>query len=59
MQSVFNHGECVMHVDKNADDHVVNQNVDRILREIAYVPLGGEIRSKLMHAAFLDRKSVV
>ena len=36
----------MMHVDKNADDHVVDQNVDRISREIAYVPLGGEIRSK-------------
>ena len=46
MQSVFNHGECMMHVDKNADDHVVDQNVDRISREIAYVPLGGGIRSK-------------
>ena len=30
-----------MHVDKNADDHVVDQNVDWISREIAYVPLGG------------------
>ena len=46
MQSVFNNGECMMHVDKNADDHVVDQNVDRISREIAYVPLGGGIRSK-------------
>ena len=46
MQSIFNHGECMMHVDKNADDHVVDQNVDRISREIAYVPLGGGIRSK-------------
>ena len=46
MQSVFNHGECTMHVDKNADDQVVDQNVDQISREIAYVPLGGGIRSK-------------
>ena len=46
LQSVFNHGECMMHMDKNADGHVVDQNVDRILREIAYVPLGGGIRSK-------------
>ena len=46
MQSVFNHGECMMHVDKNADDHVVDQNVDRISKEIAYVPLGGGIKSK-------------
>ena len=46
MQSVFNRGECMMHVDKNADDHVVDKNVDRISREIAYVPLGGGIRSK-------------
>ena len=36
----------MMHVDKNADDHVVDQNVDRISREIAYVPLGRGIRSK-------------
>ena len=36
----------MMHVDKNADDHVMDQNVDRISREIAYVPLGGGIRSK-------------
>ena len=35
-----------MHVDKNADGHVVDQNVDRILGEIAYIPLGGGIRSK-------------
>ena len=46
MQSVFNRGECMMHVDKNSDDHVVDQNVDRISREIAFVPLGGGIRSK-------------
>ena len=41
MQSVFNRGECMMHVDKIADDHVVDQSVDRILREIAYVPFCG------------------
>ena len=35
-----------MHVDKNVDGHVVDQNVDRISREIAYVPLGGGTRSK-------------
>ena len=35
-----------MYVDKNANGHVVDQNVDRISREIAYVPLGGGIRSK-------------
>ena len=46
MQSVFNRGECMMHADKNADDHVMDQNVDQISREIAYVPLGGGIRSK-------------
>ena len=44
MQSVFNNGECMMHVDKNADGHVLD--VDQILREIAYVPLNGRIRSK-------------
>ena len=36
----------MMHVDKNADGHVLDQNVDRISREIAYVPLSGRIRSK-------------
>ena len=46
LQSVFNSGECMMHVDKNANDHVVDQNVDQISREIACVPLGGGIRSK-------------
>ena len=46
LQSVFNRGECMMHVDKNADDHVVDQNVDRISREIANIPLSGGIRSK-------------
>ena len=46
MQSEFNRGECMMHVDKNANDHVMDQNVDRISREIAYVPLGGGTRSR-------------
>ena len=46
LQSVFNRGECMMHVDKNVDDHVLDQNVDRISREIAYIPLSGRIRSK-------------
>ena len=46
MQSVFNCGEFMMHVNKNVDGHVVDQNMDRISREIAYVPLGGGIRSK-------------
>ena len=36
----------MMHVDKNADGHVMDQNVDRILKEIVYVPLSGKIRSK-------------
>ena len=35
-----------MHVDKNADGHVVDQNMDWVSREIAYVPLGEGIRSK-------------
>ena len=35
-----------MHVDKNADGHVVDQNMDRISREIAYVPLSGRIKFK-------------
>ena len=46
LQSVFNRGECMMHVDKNANGHVLDQNMDRISREIAYVPLSGRIRSK-------------
>ena len=46
LQSVFNRGECMMHVDKNANGHIVDQNVDRISGEIAYVSLGGGIMSK-------------
>ena len=46
LQSIFNRGECMMHVDKNVDGHVVDQNVDWISRKIAYVPLCGRIRSK-------------
>ena len=46
LQSVFNCGECMMHVDKNANGHVLDQNVDRILKEIAYVPLSGRIKFK-------------
>ena len=46
MQSVFNRGECMMYVDNNAECHVLDQNVDRISREIAYVPLSWRIRSK-------------
>ena len=52
LQSVFNHGECMMHVDKNVDSHVVDQNVDRISGEIAYVPLGERIRSK--HSSYMQ-----
>ena len=44
LQSVFNRGECMVHVDKNVDGHVLD--VDRISKEIAYVPLNGRIRSK-------------
>ena len=44
LQSIFNRGECMMHVDKNADGHVLD--VDQISREIAYIPLNGRIRSK-------------
>ena len=44
LQLVFNRGEYMMHVDKNVDDHVLD--VDRILREIVYVPLNRRIRSK-------------
>ena len=28
LQSVFNRGECMMHVDKKTNGHVVDQNVD-------------------------------
>ena len=34
----------MMHIDKNADGHVLD--VDRISREIAYVPFNERIRSK-------------
>ena len=44
----------MMHIDKNADGHVVDQNVDRILGDIAYVPLGERIR--FIHAAFFFGK---
>ena len=43
----------MMHVDKNADGHVLD--VDRISREIAYVPLNERIKSKrssCMQASF-------
>ena len=50
LQSVFNHGECMMHVDKNVDSHVVDQNVDQISREIAYVRLGGGLGPNVVHA---------
>ena len=50
MQSVFNRGECMMHVDKNADDHVMDQNMNRISREIAYVPLDGGSGPNVVHA---------
>ena len=46
LQSVFNRGECMMHVDKIVDGHVLDQSVDRISREIACVPFNGRIRSK-------------
>ena len=46
MQSVFNRGECMMLVDKNADGNVLDQNMDQISKEIAYIPLSGRIRSK-------------
>ena len=42
----------MMHVDKNVDSHVVDQNVDRISGEIAYVPLGERIRSK--HSSYMQ-----
>ena len=44
LQSAFNRGECMMHLDKNTDGHVVD--VDRISREITYIPLNGRISSK-------------
>ena len=61
MQSVFNCGEYMMHVDKNVDDHVLD--VDQISREIAYVPLNGRIRSKrslcMQTFFFLEKKKRV
>ena len=62
LQSVFNHGECMMREDKNTNSHVLDQNVDRILREIAYVPLSGRIRFKrsscMQPFFFLKKKGV-
>ena len=46
MQSVFNRGECMIHVNKNVDGHFLDKNVDRMSREISYVPLSERIRSK-------------
>ena len=49
----------MMHVDKNADGYVLDQNVDRISKEIAYVPLGERIksnRSLYMQAFFFWKK---
>ena len=46
----------MMHANKNANRHVVDQNVDRISGEIAYVPLGEKIKSKrssYMHPFFV------
>ena len=43
----------MMHVDKNANGHVVDQNVDRISREIAYLPLVGGSGLKVVHACNL------
>ena len=40
----------MMHVDKNVDSHVVDQNVDQISREIAYVRLGGGLGPNVVHA---------
>ena len=51
------YGECMMHVDKNADGHVLD--VDQISREIAYVPLNGRIRfkrSSCMQPFFLGKE---
>ena len=43
--------------DKNADLHVMDQNVNRISREIAYIPLGERIKSKrssyMQHFSFI------
>ena len=52
----------MMHVDKNANGHVVDQNVDRISREIAYLPLVGGSGLKVVHACsfffFFGRKKM-
>ena len=49
LQSVFNRGECMMHENKNVDGHVLDQNVDRISREIAYIPLSGGSGLNVVH----------
>ena len=58
MQLVFNRDECMMHVDKNADVHVLD--VDRISREIAYICLMGGSGLNIVHACrlfFLEKKN--
>ena len=51
----------MMNADQNVDRHVVDQNVNRISGEIAYVLLGERIRSKCsscMQPFFLLKKWV-
>ena len=61
MQSVFNHGEFMMHVDKNADDHVVDQNVDESRERLPTYLLVGGSGPNIVHACkpfffFLKKK---
>ena len=42
----------MVNANKNADCHIVDQNVFQISREIAYVPLGERIRSK--HSSYMQ-----
>ena len=42
----------MVNANKNADCHIVDQNVFQISREIAYVPFGERIRSK--HSSYMQ-----
>ena len=44
----------MIHVDENADDHVMDQNVDRISREMSTYLLVGGSGPKVVHACLED-----
>ena len=46
LQLVFNRDKWMMNANQNVDRRVVDQNVDKISREIIYIPLGERIRMK-------------